>query len=388
MKIAVAFTGAIRTERTWKNIKKFFEYCVKYANIKDCQIDYFLYTSDKVDIHGTSFGRAKTLSPDYQQSENLTMDRVNNFIEFFSPVKVLIEPNKDCADKLKKVSEKANLTEEEHKIVCYNDNFIVSQMLKAETVVKLIQEYEEEHKFEYDVIYRTRLDVFYDFDETSLKNNTVKFEKEFKMRFNSFIDFLSDKEVNINSTLLGGVIKEIPFFVVYVQNIHTDLGSVQHDDWYIFGSGHALKLYYNNLSFNIFEFFRQSFDLIYKHFDYNKVKDMDFVKLKDYVWNNMYDLTKPTSFEYLHLKTFFGNNESLWVMSSYKSNLVCTQGWLDSKLHRPGFPYPDGIEIPDNNNSFLNHHATDLDYENHFKALASGDIEKYDPEKSIGYFKT
>ena len=387
MKIAVAFTGAIRTERTWKNIKKFFEYCVKYANIKDCQIDYFLYTSDKVDIHGASFGRAKTLSPDYQQSENLTMDRVNNFIEFFSPVKVLIEPNKDCADKLKKVSEKVNLTKREHRLIAYNNNFRVSQMLKAETVIKLIQEYEEELKFEYDVIYRTRLDVFYSFDDTSLKNNTIKFEREFRMEFNSFIDFLSDKEVKVDSTLLGGPITEIESPVVYVQNIHTDLGSVQHDDWYIFGSGHALKLYYNNLSFNIFEFFRQSFDLIYKHFDYNKVKDMDFVKLKDYVWNNIYNLTKPTSFEYLLLKTFLGNCESLWLMSSYKTNLLCIQGWLDSKIHRPGFPYPDGIEVPDNHHTFLGHHGIDLDYETHLKALDSGDIEKYDPEKSIGYFK-
>ena len=114
---------------------------------------------------------------------------------------------------------------------------------------------------------------------------------------------------------------------------------------------------------------------------------MDHVKLKDYVWNNMYDLTKLTSFEYLQLKTFFGNHESLWAMSSYKSNLVCIKAWLEGKIHRPGFPYPDGIKVPDNHHNFLGHHGIDLDYKNHLKALDSGDIEKYDPEKSIGYFK-
>ena len=292
MRIAIAFSGDIRTERNWNDIYNFFK-------SEKHQIDYFLYTTDKVDILIPSFGRAKTISADYTESQNLNVNRVDKFIDCFNPVKLLVEPQKKFISDLKQESTKVKLTESECNIAFHTNWKYVSQMAKAEKLISLIHEYELDNNFEYDIIFRTRPDIKVDsnshFDE-----------------YNMF----SEKD------------RKSPVLFIQEDVIEYEIGYVIHSDWYTYGSSQATKLYYNNLGFNILQLYKNGFDIINKYFDYswdnwNEYKQentkndyaefkygLQWFDTKDYVFSKLYNSDRIykslTSFEYVTLKTLFG----------------------------------------------------------------------------------
>jgi hypothetical protein len=367
--MAIAFSGALRTDENFENFKKFFI-------DKKYQVDYFLYTTDKIDMLKSAFGRAKTINPDYKTSENLTKERVNKFLKCFNPVRVLIEPLEKFVKDLKKESKRFKFTENEYKVISYEDFVKISQMAKAEKVINLVSQYEKENQFEYDVILRVRPDVFIDLQVIPSLRNRVD-------------------EIHLMKLLLykieeSYVPTELP--IIYLE-FRTGVGSIQDKDWYVYGSSQAVKLYYNNLTFSILEMQKKSFRLIYKLFGYDEVKDMGYWELHNFILNNTginiegYDSSYQNkkypvtmdSFDCLLLRTFFSHGECMWPVGSYKVALESNFVSFPFDILRPGF-----LERID---TFMPHDEIDLDRKTYEKALLNGDIEKYNSEIAIGHLE-
>jgi|TARA_Y100000310_G_scaffold79872_1_gene76548 hypothetical protein len=415
MRIAVTFSGALRTEDTWNDIKSYF---ISPKNSSEYIIDYFLYTTDKVDIHRTSFGRAKTLSKDYKDSENLTKKRVDNFIKCFNPVRVLIEPNLQFLDNLKTVSLESGLSNKEYNFISYsgsissdwdskskNDFFQLSQVMKAEKVMKLVEDYEKDNNFEYDMIFKLRPDIFPNFltwriqyQDPSSPLFKVRLSKRpniflYKNLIKYFINDVKSNKFENRDNYEKYYMENSPviFLNEYSPAISQYCGITAHRDWYTYGSSHATKLYYNNLSSTILEMDRGAFDIIYRCFNSNLDDYSHFLDLKNDILFKLLENTniKLNSFEHTHLKTFFGWADHLWPLGAMKTDLRCVGGDLDFLLHRPGFPYPMGLKggYGGGEHSFMTQNGTESDMICTEEALKTGDLELYDSRKAVGYFK-
>ena len=148
-KIAFCISGVIREPQACiPYMDAFFKEIKKTANV-----DFFIYTS-----HYTQIGFGPQKLKYFKDRRNVFRfkdEEINNYIKTFNPKKYIID---DERNELKKIVKEHFL--EDYDWWEFNQFRSINQFYNGEECNKLKIQYENEHNFKYDIVFRIRPDLF------------------------------------------------------------------------------------------------------------------------------------------------------------------------------------------------------------------------------------
>lgn len=197
MRVAICFSGQSRTfKQCYESQKKFI--------LDPLQPDVFIHTwnfTGSTDIHSTH-NKAYNINKyiDYVKSSKYTVD-ANDIIDLYRPKNIFIEDSDpsifiDKIKKSKRFSEEEKIEGKDFRKLFYNDNkykwFNMIMMYYGVYMSnKLKKNFEIHHNIKYDIVIRSRMDLYFeafDISETIdlVKNNTIFLppNQDINFRFN------------------------------------------------------------------------------------------------------------------------------------------------------------------------------------------------------------